>query len=194
MHSRIEESAIYVGRLDDPAWRKLVVKAHSNAIYADGFLFHVDGSALVAAALRYRTAGTERRCDDGRGIVGSYEFHALGDFSVSAAGVLALRRPVPTPARRLLRMNRDRGRPRRNQRAWLVSLSADLPGREKACRGSDHSRPGVGSLWVFSTDGTNPRRITFDSRHESHPLGHRMELACFSRGAGQFRGCVLKTG
>jgi Tol biopolymer transport system component len=170
MHSRIEESAIYVGRLDDPAWRKLVVKAHSNAIYADGFLFHVDGSALVAQ--RFDIERLERKGDATtvEASVGSYEFHALGDFSVSAAGVLALRRPVPTPARRLLRMNREgavlgeiKGHglyryPRISPDGKKLAVEVIIPGQVS------------GSLWVFSTDGTNPRRITFDSRHESHPL------------------------
>lgn len=169
-HSRIEESAIYVGRLDDPAWRKLVIKAHSNGIYADGFLFHVDGSALVAH--RFDVNRLERKGDATtvEAPVGSYEFHALGVFSVSPAGVLALRPPVPTPVRRLLRMNREgavvseiKGHglyryPRISPDGKKVAVEVIAPGQVS------------GSLWVFSTAGSNPRRITFDSRYESHPL------------------------
>jgi Tol biopolymer transport system component len=165
------ESAIYGGSIDSKD-STLLVKAESNAVYADpGYLlYHRDGT-LYAQPFnpgRLSLTGEAIRIAD-KVPFGST---GAGAFAASQNGILVFRNNPPTPAQNgagtsnvyaapLLWVSRNGGKAEKAaaQAGWAgVDLSPD--GKRVAAH--RHDADG-GDVWIFETGKDTPSKFTFDS-------------------------------
>jgi eukaryotic-like serine/threonine-protein kinase len=157
---------IYVGSFDGKA-SKFLIKAHSNAAYADGHLFFINDSALMAQPFdpsRMELTGEASVVQEG---VEEDSGFWLGVFSVSQTGVLAYAPTNPNSGNRLTWFDRggkqlgvvgDLGR--------YSSLSLSPDGRRVIV---EHAQPHH-ELWIYDVERNTKSQFTFGESANAVPV------------------------
>ena len=162
-------ASLYVGSLDPDEQARRLVEDASNAQYADGHIFFVQESVLMARpfdAERLEFVGAARPVAADVDMVATQ-----AAFSVSNTGVLAYQAGSSVPMLELAWFDRtgERTGTLGDPRSYReLRLSQD----RKVAVGLNERGPGGrdSSIWVFDVDREFPRRFTFASPNAQYPV------------------------
>jgi eukaryotic-like serine/threonine-protein kinase len=165
----IDPDAMYVGNLDSPDDRRLVVKTNTNAAYAGGYLFFKRDSTLLA-----------QKFDPDRFVLSGEPFAVITQFAyipriakavfAVSASHLIVQKSTEAPVSRLTwfdRKGNDLGTVGDPGVYANVALSPD--GKSVAVNKTDPANQNT-DVWTYNLESGTAKRLTFDPAVDAYPI------------------------
>ena len=168
--TRSDINALFLGDLEDPTVKKLLIQVRSNAEYADGNLLYVRDGVLIAHPFDLESLalhGTPVPVAEG---VQSSTGFFHGVFSASRNGTLLYRIAEESEDTKIERIDAS-GKIVASLGAPKAYLGADLaPDGRRLAAGINDPQQGTGDIWILDLARNVSTRFTFDASDEQGPI------------------------